>query len=52
MMQYVIIKDLTENPEPTWRAMEKVYEEGMARAIGVSNWTIKGLEQLLSFAKV
>jgi diketogulonate reductase-like aldo/keto reductase len=32
--------------------MEKLYEEGKARAIGVSNWTIKGLEQLRSFAKV
>ncbi|KAK9313243.1 NADP-dependent oxidoreductase domain-containing protein [Lipomyces starkeyi] len=50
--KYVILKDLTENPEPTWRAMEKIYAEDKARAIGVSNWTIKGLEQLLSFAKV
>ncbi|KAH8697570.1 putative glycerol dehydrogenase [Talaromyces proteolyticus] len=50
--KYVILKDLTENPEPTWRAMEKLYEDKKARAIGVSNWTIKGLEQLQSFAKV
>jgi diketogulonate reductase-like aldo/keto reductase len=50
--QYVTIRDLTENPEPTWRAMEKLYEDGKARAIGVSNWTIAGLEQLLQFAKV
>ncbi|OJJ49416.1 hypothetical protein ASPZODRAFT_92068 [Penicilliopsis zonata CBS 506.65] len=50
--KYVILKDLTENPEPTWRAMEKIYEDGKARAIGVSNWTIHGLEQLLQFAKV
>lgn len=48
----MILKDLTDNPEPTWRAMEKVYEDKKARAIGVSNWTIEGLEQLLSFAKV
>jgi diketogulonate reductase-like aldo/keto reductase len=50
--KYVIKKDLTENPEPTWRAMEKLYKDGKARAIGVSNWTVKGLEQLLSFAEV
>ncbi|BDD58422.1 Glycerol 2-dehydrogenase (NADP(+)) [Monascus purpureus] len=50
--KYIILKDLTQNPEPTWRAMEKLYEEGKTRAIGVSNWTIHGLEQLLSFAKV
>lgn len=48
----MILKDLTENPEPTWRAMEKLYEDGKARAIGVSNWTIEGTEKLLKFAKV
>ncbi|RAO65698.1 uncharacterized protein BHQ10_001710 [Talaromyces amestolkiae] len=50
--KYVILHDLTENPEPTWRAMEKIYEDKKARAIGVSNWTIKGLEKLKSFAKI
>ncbi|KAF4998428.1 glycerol dehydrogenase [Fusarium heterosporum] len=50
--KYVIKKDLTENPEPTWRAMEEVLASGKARAIGVSNWTIEGLKKLLSFAKV
>ena len=32
--------------------MEELYEKGKAHAIGVSNWTIDGLEKLLSFAKV
>lgn len=32
--------------------MEKIYEDKLARAIGVSNFTIEGLEQLLKFAKV
>ncbi|KAF2199057.1 Aldo/keto reductase [Delitschia confertaspora ATCC 74209] len=50
--KYIIKKDLTENPEPTWRAMEELYESGKARAIGVSNWTIPGLQKLLGFAKV
>ncbi|PKY05264.1 putative glycerol dehydrogenase [Aspergillus campestris IBT 28561] len=50
--KYVILKDLTENPEPTWRAMEKLYAEKKARAIGVSNWTKEQLEQLLKYAKV
>lgn len=50
--KYVIKKELTENPEPTWRAMEELYEEGKTRSIGVSNWTIAGLEKLLKFAKV
>ncbi|KAI1800997.1 Aldo/keto reductase [Daldinia bambusicola] len=50
--KYVIKKELTENFEPTWRAMEELYEAKKARAIGVSNWTIPGLKKLLSFAKV
>jgi diketogulonate reductase-like aldo/keto reductase len=50
--KYIIKKDLTENPEPTWRAMEKIYASGKAKSIGVSNWTIEGLKQLLEFAKV
>jgi diketogulonate reductase-like aldo/keto reductase len=50
--QYVIKKDLTENHEPTWRAMEEIYNSGKARAIGVSNWTIPQLKKMLQFAKV
>ncbi|KAF2735019.1 Aldo/keto reductase [Polyplosphaeria fusca] len=50
--KYIIKKGLTANPEPTWRAMEDLYASGKARAIGVSNWTIAGLQQLLSFARV
>lgn len=50
--KYIIKKDLTENPEPTWRAVEELYEAKKARAIGVSNWTIDGLKKLLSYAKV
>lgn len=50
--QYVIKQELTKNPKPTWRAMEELYEAGKARAIGVSNWTIPGLKDLLSWAKV
>ncbi|EHL01328.1 NAD(P)-linked oxidoreductase [Glarea lozoyensis ATCC 20868] len=50
--KYVIKKSLTENPEPTWRAMESIYNQGLAKSIGVSNWTQKGLEALLQYAKV
>ncbi|MGC9357760.1 MAG: aldo/keto reductase [Anaerolineae bacterium] len=34
----------------TWRALEEIYEEGRARAIGVSNYTIRHLEDLLGGA--
>ncbi|GIP46519.1 glyoxal reductase [Paenibacillus sp. J53TS2] len=36
----------------TWRALEQVYAEGKVRAIGVSNFQIHHLEDLLSEAKV
>ncbi|KAK7731112.1 Glycerol 2-dehydrogenase (NADP(+)) [Cytospora paraplurivora] len=50
--KYVINHELTENPEPTWREVEAIYNEGKARAIGVSNWTIEGLKKLFKIAKV
>jgi diketogulonate reductase-like aldo/keto reductase len=50
--RYVIKHDLTENPQPTWRAMEAIYRSSKARTIGVSNWTVPGLKKLLSFAEV
>jgi len=31
----------------TWRALEKLFEEGKVKAIGVSNYTIEHLEELL-----
>jgi len=50
--KYIIRKDLTENLEPSWRAVEEIYRSGKAKAVGVSNWTIEGLKKLLSYAEV
>ncbi len=36
----------------TWRAMEKLLADGKARAIGVSNYTVRHLDELLGRAKV
>lgn len=36
----------------TWSAMEKLYDSGKARAIGVSNFSTKKLENLVSIARV
>jgi diketogulonate reductase-like aldo/keto reductase len=36
----------------TWGAMEKLYDSGKARAIGVSNFSCKKLQDLLTVARV
>jgi diketogulonate reductase-like aldo/keto reductase len=36
----------------TWAAMEGLYDSGKARAIGVSNFSTKKLEDLLAVARV
>jgi len=36
----------------TWRAMEELYNSGKARAIGVSNFSVKKLQDLLEVAHV
>lgn len=36
----------------TWKAMEEIYESGRARAIGVSNFLVHHLEELLPHCKV
>jgi diketogulonate reductase-like aldo/keto reductase len=44
-------------PEPrtrqdSWRALEEIYAAGKCRAIGVSNYTIKHLKEMKTYAKV
>ena len=36
----------------SWRAMETLYEEGKCRAIGVSNYTVRHIEELLQLSKI
>jgi len=38
--------------EETWRELEKLKEEGLVRHIGLSNFSVKQTEEILSFAKV
>ncbi len=35
-----------------WQALETIYEAGQTKAIGVSNYTIKHLEEMKSYARV
>lgn len=44
---------LTEVPlEETWKAMEELYQAGLCRAIGVSNFGVKTLSDLLEAAAI
>lgn len=43
---------VTETRGPAWRKMEEIYKSGNAKAIGVSNYTVKHLEELLKQAEV
>lgn len=36
----------------TWRAMEQLYDEGKVRALGVSNYSVRHLKQLLKTCRV
>ncbi|XP_028551819.1 NADPH-dependent aldo-keto reductase, chloroplastic-like [Dendrobium catenatum] len=43
---------ITPDIPATWGALEKLYDTGKARAIGVSNFSSKKLEDLLAVARV
>jgi 2,5-diketo-D-gluconate reductase A len=38
--------------ERSWRALEKLYNDGVVRAIGVSNFKVPYIDRLLAFAEV
>ena len=38
--------------EETWKAMEEILKSGKAKAIGVSNYTIPHLEEMVSYAEI
>lgn len=45
-------KDCDEQNLEVWRAMEKIYASGKAKAIGVSNFNVHDLQNILTHAKV
>jgi diketogulonate reductase-like aldo/keto reductase len=49
---YLIHWPMSERTRDTWRAMERLREEGMVRSIGVCNFLAHHLRDLLSFATV
>ncbi|MDB5238895.1 MAG: hypothetical protein JWO00_230 [Candidatus Parcubacteria bacterium] len=38
--------------EETWKAMEEIHASGKAKAIGVSNYTVRHLEEMKKYAKI
>ncbi|EGF78392.1 hypothetical protein BATDEDRAFT_13322 [Batrachochytrium dendrobatidis JAM81] len=44
--------DTTVTMKETWRAMEKLVKEGKTRAIGVSNFSISMLKDMLEYAEI
>ena len=49
----VVKEDLVEmDMKGVWEEMEECHRRGLARAIGVSNFSCKKLEYLLSFANI
>lgn len=49
---YLIHWPMPRHMQDTWRAMEEIQESGRAKAIGVCNFLVHHLEDLLSLAKV
>ena len=43
---------VTEERRPAWHKMEETYKAGKAKAIGVSNYTVRHLEELLKEATI
>ena len=49
---YLIHWPVAEHRKESWRALEKLFAEKRARAIGVSNYLVSHLEEMLGYAKV
>lgn len=47
---YLIHWPLEGKRKQTWKALEKIYEEGRAKSIGVSNYLIRHLKELFTYA--
>jgi len=49
---YIIHFPVTGKRQESWKALEEIHQSGRARAIGVSNYTVKHLEELLASSSV
>ena len=49
---YLIHWPIKEGRKESWKALEKIYESGRAKAIGVANYTMPFLKELESYANI
>ena len=49
---YLIHWPIPAQPKSIWQTLEKIYEEKLVRAIGVSNYGIGDIESLLAYARI
>jgi diketogulonate reductase-like aldo/keto reductase len=49
---YLIHWPVPEKRKDSWKAMEKIYESEQCRSIGVSNYMIKHLEEMFTYANI
>ena len=49
---YLIHWPIPLMPKSVWRSLENIYEQKLARAIGISNYGIGDIEKLLEYARV
>ena len=49
---YLIHWPIKEGRKDSWKALEKIYESGRAKAIGVANYTLPFLNELESYANI
>ncbi len=50
--QYLIHWPVSQKRQNAWRALEDIYKEGLAKTIGVSNYTIRHLKELLDVCDI
>lgn len=49
---YLIHWPVADKRRHSWKALEEIYRDGRAKAIGVSNYTVRHLQEMLDYASI